>query len=554
MSGILTGSLRVDGLEGFGKVLSFQMEELPGNHSTAELKGYVAETADCIGWQMQGRIITVHTEGEGRPIYSGMVRTAYIEEENGLQSISLKLASGTVCMDLVKKDHSYQDTGMSYGALIGQVAAQAGAGAVYPSYLDNVPLEAPRIQYQETDWAFLQRMASHFCLPLYPEATGGGARVYVGVPENGKAAELEWTEYTAVMDDAYYRMGGKEAGYARSRFISYEVESGENHACGERVPFRGKEFTVCGRKCVSRKGELIFTYYLAEPGWAGQRRISNEKISGLSLLGTVLSRSGETLRLKLDIDEGHPDQNGENAFPFPWKPPTGNLMYLMPEVRSRVSLYFKGHDEGSAIAVNCIQGEGEGRQYRERSLVTAHGKELDLYPGRLCIISLDSRVLLDDMKGLSIHGKQGLYITALGKVTVSGKSVLLDGGEGGLSLYKGHVEPEADGSFSFEKDAEFHLQKEGEEVDSRGAWTAVCAYEREDYSGNEYRFRDDPVEENYDYAGLTARVLGGLVVVGGVTIASGGIAVGVAVATGSAVSATAVMGAAATGSVAGLAR
>ncbi len=119
---------------------------------------------------------------------------------------------------------------------------------------------------------------------------------------------------------------------------------------------------------------------------------------------------------------------------------------------------------------------------------------------------------------------------------------------------KGHVEPEADGSFSFKKDAEFHLQKEGEEVDSRGAWTAVCAYEREDYSGNEYRFRDDPVEENYDYAGLTARVLGGLVVVGGVTIASGGIAVGVAVATGSAVSATAVMGAAATGSVAGLAR
>ena len=123
MSGILTGSLRVDGLEGFGKVLSFQMEELPGNHSTAELKGYVAETADCIGWQMQGRIITVHTEGEGRPIYSGMVRTAYIEEENGLQSISLKLASGTVCMDLVKKDHSYQDTGMSYGALIGQEPA-----------------------------------------------------------------------------------------------------------------------------------------------------------------------------------------------------------------------------------------------------------------------------------------------------------------------------------------------------------------------------------------------------------------------------------------------
>lgn len=557
MSGIWTGSLRVEGLEGFEKVLAFRMEETPGNHSVAELKGYMAETTDGAGQRMQNRIITVHTEGEERPIYSGMVQKAYITEENGLQSISIELVSGTKRMDLVKKDHSYQDTGMSYGSLIEQVAAEADAGAIYPSYLDNVSLGTPRIQYRETDWEFLKRMASHFNLSLYPEATGGGARIYVGIPEVGKTAELNWTEYTAVMDDRYYESGGEEAGHVRGYFLSYEVESEENHACGEKVSFRGMTLAVCSRKCESRRGELIFTYRLATPEWAGQRRISNEKISGLSLLGTVLSRAGETLQLKLDIDEEHPDQNKENAFSFPWKPPTGNLMYLMPEVGSRVSLYFKGSDEESAVAVNCIRGEREdaGRQYRERALVTGHRKELDLHPCRLCIISLDSRVLLDDLKGLSIHGKQGLYISALGKVTVSGKSVSLDAGEGELSLYKGHMKMKPDGSPDFVKDAEIHLWKEGREADSLGAWSAICAYEREDYSGNEYRFRDDPVEENYDYAGLTARVLGGLVVVGGITIASGGLAAGAAAA-GASVSATAVMGATATGgtfAVAGLA-
>ena len=67
----------------------------------------------------------------------------------------------------------------------------------------------------------------------------------------------------------------------------------------------------------------FFTYRLARPEWASQRRLSNEKLSGLSLLGTVLSGEEETLRLKLDIDWEHPEQNRGNEYPFPWRPATG---------------------------------------------------------------------------------------------------------------------------------------------------------------------------------------------------------------------------------------
>ena len=149
-------------------------------------------------------------------------------------------------------------------------------------------------------------------------ATGGGARVSVGIPETGAPVELEWTEYTAVVEGS---------SHDRGRLLSYEVESREVHACGERTAFQGRELTICGRTCESRKGELIFTCRLARPEWASQRRLSNEKLSGLSLLGTVLSGEEETLRLKLDIDRDHPDQNQGNEYPFPWRPATGNLMY-----------------------------------------------------------------------------------------------------------------------------------------------------------------------------------------------------------------------------------
>ena len=120
----------------------------------------------------------------------------------------------------------------------------------------------------------------------------------------------------------------------------------------------------------------------------------------------MLSGEEETLRLKLDIDRDHPDQNQGNEYPFLWRPATGNLMYLMPSKGSRVSLYFKNGDESSATAVNCIRQEREGaeNEYRKRSLRTEHQKELKLYPDRMGVISPEAHVLLDDLEGLSVRG------------------------------------------------------------------------------------------------------------------------------------------------------
>ena len=250
MSVIHTGDLQTEGLNGLGTVLEFRLEEMPGAHSTAMMVCRVdtGKAAGLPGEPVCDRTITIYRAGADRLVYSGMIRRGSVTEENGVQTMRLELVSGTIRMDLAKKDRSWQDTGMSYGALFRQVAARAGAGVLYPSYLDSRPLGTPRVQYQETDWEFLKRMASHFSLPLYSEPTGGGARVSVGIPETGAPVELEWTEYTAVVEGS---------SHGRGRLLNYEVESREAHACGK--------LTIYGRTCESRKGELIFTYRLARP-------------------------------------------------------------------------------------------------------------------------------------------------------------------------------------------------------------------------------------------------------------------------------------------------
>ena len=67
---------------------------------------------------------------------------------------------------------------------------------------------------------------------------------------------------------------------------------------------KGQEFLICEKWAKLERGELLFIYRLGKPGLGYGRRQYNDKISGMTALGEVLSTERETVRLKLDIDEG----------------------------------------------------------------------------------------------------------------------------------------------------------------------------------------------------------------------------------------------------------
>ena len=296
------------------------------------------------------------------------------------------------------------------------------------------------VQYQETDWEFVRRMASRFGLSVYPEPSTGGAKVYLGIPETGDVCKLEETGYTARVDRRFYKAGGEAAGYSRGQFLTYEVESWEDYRVGDRTLFQGKELYILGKRCKNEGSQVKFSYILSRQDWAGTRRISNEKISGMSLLGTVTGCRGETVRLSLDIDAGYPSQQ---AYAWNWVPPTGNVMYMMPQVGTRVSLYFKGEEESSAVAVNCIRS-GNGCVWagpRDKRLTTEHGMQLNLRQGDMGVVTLKNQVMLDDLKGINIKGRGTLHIMACGTVRLEGKTVSIYGKEG-VETYEVAITPE----------------------------------------------------------------------------------------------------------------
>ena len=357
--------------------------------------------------------------------------------------------------------------------------------------------------------------------------------MYVGIPETGNTCELEAGEYAVRIDERFYTLGGEKAGYDRSQFLCYEVKSLENHRVGDKARFLGEERYICAKKGSVVHGQMEFTYTLASPAWAGERRLGNKNFSGLSLLGTVSACSNETVQLKLDIDQGKPEQK---LYPFNWVPATGNMMYMMPQEGTRVSLYFKGDEETSAVAVNCIRsGRGCARSdYRDKGLTTEHGMQLKLYRDSMGVETPANKFLMDASKGIEISGSRQLHISAAGDVRIEGKEVCISGFEK-VRTYTGILKLTEEEELELEVKAKIELSEgdEGQEADIRGERiTYYLAWEHADLSSPMFRYRDEPEDKSFDWWGLMGNVAGGLAVTAGVAILG---AVGAGLAAGTAI-------------------
>ncbi len=511
----------------------YSMREYPGEHSRAELTGTMEVSeggTSGFPWLEENSPVEIHVDGMERALYSGIIQKAESRKENGYCLLRLELCSGSILLDLKKEKRSFQDVSMTCGQIIRRAAAESGMTVLCPEELNRKPVGFPVIQYRETDWEFIRRLASRHGLPVYPEPTMGGGKLCVGLPETGTARPMSCLSYTARMDRKFYQAGGEQEGRERRQYRTCEVRSLDLFRVGDLAEWDGKQLPVCAREVHMQGGHLEFTYVLADRSWTWQRRLGNPKISGMSLLGTVKKCAGETVQLELDIDSGRP---GQPCYPWTWVPTTGNLMYMMPQAGTRVSLYFKGDEEESALAVNCIRS-GAGCKEADpldKSLTTDHGMQMRLCRCDMGVVTLKEKVLLDDLTGIRMEGSGGLHIVADGEVKLEGQEVNLNGNKG-VTMYEGKAVLDLEKLLDTEEGAllpevtvtaagkvELTTEEGENTVQNRGEKvTYYLAWEHADLSHPSNRYRDEPEQKNYDWAQWRLNIAAGMVVVGSVTI------------------------------------
>ena len=151
------------------------------------------------------------------------------------------------------------------------------------------------IQYQETDWRFLKRMASQLGLPLVPDTSYYYPRFYLGLPEGEKRELGEIISCDLCFDGRYYAVSGKCL-VDREDFICYDVVTRTSLSLGDRVTYEGRELLVSRKKTELAGGEVIFTYRLAgnsytwapwedNPVLMAKEEIRLESMTGIAMQG-----------------------------------------------------------------------------------------------------------------------------------------------------------------------------------------------------------------------------------------------------------------------------
>ena len=214
---------------------------------------------------------------------------------------------------------------------------------------------------------------------LYADPASPEIRLWAGLEEKDGTASFPADRYSVCVDETYYHM--KSAGEGKKEFLYYRTESWENYEIGESSFYQGQRRYIFEKTAELVGGVLVFGYKLGGKCRFGQKRYANRKMAGVSLRGTVEKREKESVYLKLDIDGA----DGKALHPYPWIPPTGNVMYCMPQEGTEAYLYFPEAEEESAYAVSEIHNSRcpVFADAQRRELVTEHGKKLRLHADML---------------------------------------------------------------------------------------------------------------------------------------------------------------------------
>ena len=361
------------------------------------------------------QILVYDDKDEECNLFCGVLECFRISSQRDGDVLELELYTGTKLMDYKKHFRSFQKEGYTYrqaAELCNKSYSQSGMimtegkDSNFPGFV---------LQYEETDWEFLKRIASLLNSVLVPSCKVQGVKYFFGIPEKKSKLELDTESYTTRQDIgeyAYKHAEGMELG--RKDAVCYIVESMEICDLGDQISFLGMELYVFKIETSWKGNELYFRYYLKTKKGLCVPVSYHKEIIGLSLFGTVEDVQGEQVKISIQNDENGQSGNRWFAFSTVYSSPDGAGWYCMPEIGDTIRLYCPAEDESQAYVTSAVhENQGNGLRINPDHKIwrNKEGKEIRLTP---------NKILITNNHGMSVElsDKQGIKISSDGSVTI----------------------------------------------------------------------------------------------------------------------------------------
>ncbi len=374
------------------QITDVKMREEMNSHSYLRIEAVISDETqeDVINLLIENAQVKAGFLDCVQPFFIGCIEDVSCYYEKGQLMILLTAASKTQKWDVIRKKRSFQNLDYTYGDIISRVLATY-PGADWLAKVDtNIKIPGLILQYDETDWEFLCRLASHFGTFLMVEPSSEGGRFYFGLPDINNGKCVSGDVYTIAQQMERFQSYTENASeIILQDNLEWEVTSREPYCLGEQVIWNQVPCQITQITMETVGAEIWYTCNLRRSEGVKSFFYGNRKISGLSLPAIIKERNGNCLRVHFSID---PTYQPGNLVYYTYAIETTSW-YCMPEEGSLVHIYFQNWDETSGIAVHAMRMEGGANAVSakgavgDKSFSTVDGKAMQFTDSGITFVS-----------------------------------------------------------------------------------------------------------------------------------------------------------------------
>jgi hypothetical protein len=433
---------------------SLKIDQQVGKHATAVCTGCIRDTdIEEYKWKlMEQKWVTITTEddaGTKRILMTGIIAGFSLESNPHTTQLTLILKSGTYLMDSSLHFRSFQNSENSYLDVlntVNQVYGESGvkeAGGLSATAIDFL------LQYKETDWEFILRIASRFGLSVTPAIEKKGAFYYIGNANNTtyQLPESICFDISKQIDCFMDKKSNGIGSPMEHDYLEYHISSREIYGLWDKLILGKASGFIYKIQSEYSHGELNHSYFIRSENGLEVMEQFNNKIAGCSFQASVKEVERDMVKIQLTDDENS-GQKMNKWFPYStgYSSPDGSGWYCMPEPGDYVRLQIPGEAEKQGYVISSVHIKtNNGRKNPDhKSFKTKYGKELLFTSDSIEMTNNKGMsIKIKDGEGIRIESNRNISITSGGNMTISSEdsSLVIAGSDrvnikqGGAGLY-----------------------------------------------------------------------------------------------------------------------
>ncbi len=413
------------------------------------------------------RIIgTSGQDGAAGPVHTvlfhGIVTDFSFSHDSRGTTMYLALASGTVLMDMEPHFRVFQNENALCASIHEGITGAYPDGRATCTEGGSDRTRGILIQYRETDWEFLKRMAAASGRCLVPDALQKGVRYTVGLPEGtGRDIPADHIRTRLDMREYMEKTRGGMTWLCTGDMQELVITDREICRIGDRMSYQGREYHICRIETAYRGGECLHTYHLRRKEALSPLPVPHGSITGCSFDASVTGVQRDRVQVEIAGDEWNA-RDGKAWFPYAtvYSSPDGTGWYCMPEPGDSVRLHVPESGEDSFVMSAVHRETDAARQNPDyKSFKTKYGKEILFTPDSILMTNNQGMMVeMNDSEGIMITSDKDIVVDAKENLTISSNSAsLLIAAEDRLQVRQGGTSMTLSGDIAF-TGGEFRIQ------------------------------------------------------------------------------------------------